>query len=197
LWSNGEPIMTLDDEEQPTGGFTYGNSDFATYTLMGGTGVGTGVEGGAVPSGYVASGQAFFVEGITGGTVTFKNSYRYDVNGGYNNTQFFKTMNPSAENQGLQFEKHRFWLNLTGENTEFKQTLIGYADLATDQADLLDAVQLDAGNPTNLYTKIDDTPYSIQSFALPFENTDETPLGYTVATAGTFTITLHAFDGLF
>ncbi|MFA7649297.1 MAG: GEVED domain-containing protein [Flavobacteriaceae bacterium] len=182
----------------PTDG-AYSSSDFATYTLLGGTATELEFDNESpislTPEGKIASGQGFFIKGTTaGGTVTFKNEYRYNTANteGYDNSQFFKV----ANNEQL-FERHRFWLNLTGSDARFKQTLIGYSDIASDGVDGLDGAHYEGGNPTNLYTILDNHPFVVQAYSLPFENTDMIPLGYKVGTSGTYEITLGNFDGLF
>src|SRR5690554_6527353 len=180
------------------GSFDYADSDFATYTMLGGT-ASINYPEELKPAGKVASGQGFFIKGTTnGGTVEFKNSYRYDANTeGYNNSLFFKTLNPVAENQETPLEKHRFWLNITGDNAAFKQILLGYSDQASDGIDYLDGLYYSGANPVSFYSWLSNEPYTIQAFALPFEVTDIIPLGYTIAEAGNYTIALDDFDGLF
>src|SRR5690606_804072 len=118
----------------------YSASDFATYTLLGGTATEPEFDNDSpietlVPEGKIASGQGFFIRGTAaGGTVVLKNDYRFsNADTGYNNQQFFRV----ATDENL-FERHRFWLNLRGTNSQFKQTLIGYSDIATDGVDGLD-----------------------------------------------------------
>lgn len=181
----------------PTNG-VYSSSDFATYTLLGGTATEPDNDGDSpvslTPEGKIASGQGFFVRGTAaGGTVTLKNDYRYsNADTGYNNQQFFRV----ATEENL-FERHRFWLNLKGEGSKFKQTLIGYSDIASDGVDGLDGSYYEGGNPTNLYTILDDHPFVIQAYALPFDINDEIPLGFKVGVNGSYTIGLDNFDGLF
>lgn len=179
----------------PTNG-VYSASDFATYTLLGGTATeptDSPIET-LVPEGKIASGQGFFIRGTAaGGTVVLKNDYRFsNADTGYNNQQFFRV----ATDENL-FERHRFWLNLKGNNGQFKQTLIGYSDIASDGVDGLDGSYYEGGNPTNLYTILDDRPFVIQAYALPFDINDEIPLGFKVGANGSYSIGLSNFDGLF
>ncbi len=181
----------------PTSG-VYSASDFATYTLLGGTATEPDFDNESpvslIPEGKLASGQGFFIRGTAdGGTVTLKNAYRYaDNENGYDNQQFFRM---ATEEQ--LFERHRFWLNLKGNNAQFKQTLIGYSDIASDGVDGLDGSYYEGGNPTNLYTILDNHPFVIQAYALPFDINDEIPLGFKVGVNGSYTIGLDNFDGLF
>lgn len=183
----------------PTNG-VYSASDFATYTLLGGTATEPEIDNESpdnslVPEGKIASGQGFFIRGTEeGGTVILKNSYRYiNEQTAYNNGQFFRMANTDEQ----LFERHRFWLNLKGNNGQFKQTLIGYSDIASDGVDGLDGSYYEGGNPTNLYTILDDRPFVIQAYALPFDINDEIPLGFKVGANGSYSIGLSNFDGLF
>ena len=192
LWTHAKNPVLVENT------LMYQSSDFATYTLLGGTASDSGSE---IPTGRVASGQGFFVMGTdTGGTITFKNKYRYKtISGqpsGHNNTQFFRQMAPEQNNE-IPIEKHRFWLNITGENSEFRQTLIGYSNIASDGIDAMDGAYYDGGNPTNLYTLLEDYPFSIQAFGLPFDTYKTIPLGYKVGQAGSYSISLADFDGMF
>ncbi|HUH51057.1 MAG TPA: hypothetical protein VLZ11_03060 [Flavobacterium sp.] len=192
LWTHAKNPVLVENT------LMYQSSDFATYTLLGGTASDSGSE---IPTGRVASGQGFFVMGTdTGGTITFKNKYRYKTisgqSSGHNNTQFFRQMAPEQNNE-IPIEKHRFWLNITGENSEFRQTLIGYSNIASDGIDAMDGAYYDGGNPTNLYTLLEDYPFSIQAFGLPFDTYKTIPLGYKVGQAGSYSISLADFDGMF
>lgn len=172
----------------------YTNSDYATYNLLGPTAASsTGV--GALPSRYVSAGTAFFMYGTAAGTATFKNSMR--VAG--NNTVFFKSNSNQAQNaDDSDLERHRYWLDLKNDEGAFKEVLVGYAETATMGYDrLFDGDMIDVGNAVTLYTKVDDKKLSTQGRSLPFDVADLVPLSYTSTVAGTFTITMRAYDGLF
>lgn len=175
--------------------YSYASSDFATFNGLGGVGTGPNT----IPTGKVASGQGFFIRGsTTGGTAKFRNTQRFD-NGENNpaafpNDNFYRLQNQTSS---TSIEKHLFWLNLTDNAAQFKQTLIGYATNATNAIDNLDGEYYRAGNSIDLYSISGTKELAIQSRALPFDDEDTITLGYKVTTAGTYTIALEAFDNLF
>lgn len=173
--------------------YQYANSDYASYSLVGGIGTGlasstpSGTANTSTPSGFIASGQGFFVKGLTNSTAVFTNSMRR----GGNNSQFYKT-----NNQGL--EKNRYWLNLLSVGGAFKQALVGYIETATMGIDrLFDGEIVEAGNAVSLYTKVGDVKLGIQGRSLPFDVADTVPLSYRSNTATNCTISIPEADGLF
>jgi len=178
---------------QSTSPYQYANTDYAVYTLAGGTGTTAqtspppSAANNTVPLGYVASGQGFFVKGLSNSTALFTNSMRRSGN----NNQFYRM----ASNE---LEKNRYWLNILSAEGAFKQALVGYIETATLGLDrLFDGELVEAGNAVSLYTKVDDTKLSIQGRALPFDSADTVPLSYKTTMATTFTITIPQADGLF
>jgi len=176
-------------------GNLYSNNDYAVYNYLGGVGTSaassTGVSTG-IPNGKIASGQSFFIKGLSNGVATFKNSMRLVGN----NTQFFKM---SSVANTLTFEKHRIWLDITNDTGAYKQTLIGYATGATMGMDRgMDGAYFNSGTPVALYSLSDaTTTLSIQGRSLPFDVTDEVPLGFYAGASGIYTIRLSDYDGLF
>ena len=143
----------------------------------------------------MAAGQGFFIGGLQNGTAQFTNAMRVDGN----NQQFFKTTEAFSTADAIEdLERHRIWLHITGNSSQFKQTLIGYIEGATDGLDRgFDGTTAEAGNGVNIYTMVQSTKLGTQGMALPFDPSDWIPLGYRCTTAGTYTITLSDFDGLF
>ena len=188
LWTHNTPI-TLNQ---------YTSNDYAAYNYLGGTGTSsaapnTGINN-SVPTGKIASGQAFFVKGLSSANVTFKNSMRIIGN----NTQFFKMTNPTSNTNFIDFEKHRIWLDIVNSTGAYKQTLLGYATNATLGLDRgLDGVFLNAGNSVILYSLAETNLLTIQGRPLPFDDNDEVDLGFYSATSDTFQIGLSNYDGLF
>jgi hypothetical protein len=177
LWTHNTPITANQ----------YTTNDYAIYNYLGGTSAApnAGINN-SIPTGKIAAGQGFFVKAIATGSVTFKNSMR--VVG--NNTQFYK--------MNSEIEKHRFWLEIINNNGAYKQTLLGYAENATDGLDNgFDSVTLDAGNPIMFYSLLNETKLAIQGKALPFNENDVIPLGYKSTLATNYEIRLSDFDGLF
>ncbi len=191
LWTHNTPIT----------GNQYTSNDYAMYNYSGGVGTGTvsinPSPNSSIPNGKIASGQGFFVKGLANGNAVFTNSMR--ITG--NNTQFFRMDNSLSElneNSPQELEKHRFWLDIYNQNGAFKQLLVAYIENATNGIDRgFDGELMDIGNPVVMYIVQADKKLSIQGRALPFVVEDVVPLGYRATSAGTFTIRLADFDGLF
>jgi hypothetical protein len=180
------------------GMYSYPETDYSTYTLLGGTGTAPSINDGNQirPTGIIAAGQGFFVKGTsTGGTINFNNSYRQATAG---QGHFFRTMNAeeNQETDSLAIEKHRFWLELKGSNALFKEILIGFSNKGTDELDALDG-ELNSTSNNQFYSFINDKNYVIQSLPLPFEDNRVIPIGFKVSQTGNYTISLSTFDGLF
>jgi hypothetical protein len=184
LWTHNTPLA----------GGIYTNNDYAVWNKFGATGTRPALSSGVnnnLPNGHVAAGNAFFVEGITSGSVTFKNSMREAGN----NSSFFKMNAPVAIEP---FEKHRLWLEISNDEGLFKQILLGYAQDATSGIDRsYDAVYVDAGNPLSIYSLVGQDHLTIKANGLPFNDQDLHPLGYNATTAGAYKIDMPLFDGLF
>jgi Concanavalin A-like lectin/glucanases superfamily len=169
--------------------YSYTTDDYASYNLTGGVGTGTAaVSGGSAPTGNIAAGQSFFVEGGTvAGSVTFNNAMR--VSG--NNNQFYRTSKKVAS------DKSRIWLNLSNENGLFKQLLVGYIEGATNNWDALyDGESFDGNEYADFYSINSDKNMVIQGRAAPFSETDAVPLGYKSTLAEPVEITIDSTDGL-
>ena len=173
----------------------YSNSDYAVYNYLGGTGTSaapSGTTGGLntnVPTGKIASGQSFFIKGLAAGNATFQNSMR--VAG--NNSQFFKNAAPSQSTP-----MSRIWLDINNNQGDYKQTLIGYTQNATLGLDKgYDGDYYSFGAPISLYSLVAANALAIQGRPLPFDVSDEVPLGFATTITGTITINLYDFDGLF
>lgn len=176
----------------------YTMNDYAIYNYMGGVGTASAINAGVngtVPTGKIASGQSFFIRGLSNGNATFRNNMR--ISG--NNDQFFRMSSPPVTATSVQeLEKNRIWLDLIGNESYYKQILIGYCETATDGIDRgFDSKVLSIGNPVNLYSINDDFRLSIQGKALPFDANDQVPLGFVSTVDGNFTLKLANFDGLF
>ena len=168
------------------------NGDYASYNLSGGlaaTNSGTGNT--SIPLGYIASGQGFFVKGLSNSPAVFTNNMRRAGN----NAQFYRSATDISSND---LERHRYWLNITNTEGAFKQALVAYVETATSGIDrLFDGDLVEAGNVISLYTKVDATKLSIQGRPLPFDVADTVPLSYKSTIASTYTITMPEYDGLF
>ena len=159
------------------------SSGYATLNTLGFTSTDPNLP---IPT-LIQTGQAFFVTTTneTPGNLVFNNSMRTDAT-----STFFKTATSVND-------KHRLWLNLSNENKIIGQTLIGYAAGATQGIDTgWDALYFN-DSPTALTSLIENKEFIIQTKSLPFVNTDIVPLGFKTNIAGSFTISLSNFDGLF
>ncbi len=187
LWTHNTPIASNN----------YIENDYAIYNYMGGVGTRAAISAGNinVPNGKIASGQSFLVKGIANGVVTFKNDMRVPA-GTNNNDQFFRAVNPSPT--AVQHVANRIWLDVTNTQGAYKQTMVGYAENATNEIDRgYDSPFVDIGNATLLYSHVNGDKFSIQGKPMPFLDTDIVPLGFKSTVVDSFTITLSDFDDLF
>lgn len=190
LWTHNTPINTS---------LQYSGTDYALYNFTGPLGTGSGTAATnpglniSVPTKHIASGQSFFIKGLATGTALFNNSMR--VAG--NNSNFFRSSSTN-ENSLLELEKNRYWVDFSNTQGAFKQLLVGYIETATNGRDrLFDGELSDAGNVINIYTKIDNTKYSIQGRSLPFDVTEQLVLGFKSTAATSYTVRMSKVDGLF
>ncbi|NUY80337.1 choice-of-anchor D domain-containing protein [Flavobacterium sp. MAH-1] len=161
-------------------------SDYAMYNLSGGV---ASSNGGAQPTGYVASGQGFFIEAITGTNLVFNNSMRDKT---YGNANFYRNSNMAVPAP----QKDRVWLNLQHAIGLFSQQLICYSDAATLDIDRgYDAVVSNAGNSVSFYSFIAGDKYRIQGRPA-FWTSDIVPLGLKTALPGSYTISIEHAEGI-
>ncbi|MBW4361111.1 T9SS sorting signal type C domain-containing protein [Flavobacterium taihuense] len=168
--------------------YSYASNDYAVFNISGGTAATTG---GSAPSGQIASGQSFFVGSKIAGNFVFNNAMRISAAG--SNSQFFK-MNKTK--RAAKIEKNRVWLNLTNSGGVFKQLLVGYIAGATNGLDnLYDGISFNGNSYVDFYSVDNEKMLTIQGRALPFDQTDEVPLGYKTSIAGIFEISIDKVDG--
>jgi hypothetical protein len=186
FWTHNTPLKS-------TG---YALADYATYNLTGGTGTTaaapTPVPGGnpATPSGEIAAGQSFFTVSTGTGPVVFDNDMRIGTSG--SNAQFFR----GIKSKTVTDERHRLWMNLTNKQGVFKQLLVGYIAGATSGFDWgYDGESIDGNILADFYSICENKNLTIQGRGLPFEEKDQVVLGYRVANAGTFEISIDHVDG--
>ncbi|GGW68285.1 hypothetical protein GCM10008085_20260 [Winogradskyella epiphytica] len=139
----------------------------------------------------IASGQAFMVLMMdTAGlseSVLFNNSLRDKSQA---NNSFYRQEVDTPE-------KHRIWLDLAGSDNKGHTLLVGYIANATNDYDRLYDGYNFLNQPTNFYSLIGESTYSIQGRALPFSQDDTIPLGFTISENDSFTIGINTIDGLF
>jgi hypothetical protein len=204
FWTHNTPIG-LNNPNPGSGLYAYSADDYALYNLTGGTVIdgitydqgGTSApSGGEPPSGKIAACQGFFASSKiapTGSTIVFDNSMRLVEN----NTQFFKQNSSIKSKTTTTLEKNRIWLNLSNTEGLFKQVLVGYISGATNGYDgLYDGESFDANPYADFYSINGNKNLTIQGRSLPFDDTDEVPLGYRSDIEGQFTINIDQTDGV-
>ncbi len=163
-----------------------GGDAWALYNPITG---GTNPGGGTPHNGIIPAGQGFLLRTRKPiaelPSVKFTTDMRIAATG-----TFYRNASP---------ERHRLWLNLANQETVLNQTLVAYVEGATQGFDAsIDAEAL-SNNGTALYSLVDNNTNSfmIQGRALPFNDLDVVPMGFRAANAGTYTISLANFDGVF
>ncbi|MBC7642137.1 MAG: T9SS sorting signal type C domain-containing protein, partial [Flavobacterium sp.] len=174
----------------------YSANDYALYNLSGPVGVGSPSGSGSVPpSGFIASGQAFFIEAETTNDLVFSNSMR---NKTYNNSQFFKQSN-STNSVNITLDKDRIWLNLSNTDNMFCQQLIAYIPGTTLDFDYgYDGRYNPANSYLGFYSSIDSdltSKFKIQSRS-DFNENDAVVIGYSSAVSGATSISIDHAEGL-
>lgn len=191
IWSHTNlPSISNSDPFYDDYQYNYTPGDYIVYN---GTATTSGPSG---FSGYIASGQSFFVlmnEGTASSeTVTFNNAMR---NSTYTNNEFFRSSN---SNPSISDEKGRIWLDLIDENkSNAIRTVIGYVNGASNSKDRLFDASTDYKNQINFYSIIDESIFTIQGRSLPFKTNDFVNLGYKTSLGGNFSIGIAAIDGFF
>ena len=159
---------------------------YATYTLVGQTGVGAPNTGGGstiTPDGTIAVGQGFIAQ-ATSTSLVFTNALR----NGDISTQFLRT----ASNN-----KSRVWLNLTNNQGFVNQMLVGYMSSATTGIDdAIDGRFFENNIPTQLSSLINGEEFAVQGRP-DFAATDVVAIGFKAQTEGNYTIAIDHVDGLF
>jgi hypothetical protein len=186
--------------------YNYTGNDYAPYNLTGGTATAkvdadkndpNDNNNFSLPTGKIAAGQAFFApSSVTGGTVKFDNSMRQRNDAAIDNSRFFK-MSDSKGKSTNAIQKNRVWLNLTNGQGAFKQTLVGYITGATNGNEgLFDGESYDGNQFVDFYSVNNGKNLTIQGRALPFDEMDTVPLGYSSSIAGSFAIGIDKVDGV-
>ncbi|KAF2332043.1 Ig-like domain-containing protein [Flavobacterium nitrogenifigens] len=181
FWSHNTPPKLIEG----TTTYRYSGSDYAVFSLMGET---RPSPKGTVPSGYIGTGQGFFIQPKVS-SIVFSNSQRVNAQ----NTSFFK-----ATSKTNKIEKNRLWLNLSNNDYAFKQMLIGYATGATNSIDPnFDAITLASNSYIDFFSINETKKLTIQGRALPFDDADIVQLGYKSTFVGDLTISIDHADGFF
>jgi hypothetical protein len=168
--------------------YNFSPDDYAYYNLTGGT---SSINGGAFPSGYIASGQGFVVEALTPGNLTFNNSMRSSA---YTNTNFYRNANQNNANQNNVSD--RIWLNMQNDLGMFSQQLIGYIPGTTLGHDwAYDGIRSKPSTYIHFYSNaINNEEYKIQSRG-NFDLNDIVSLGFRSEYAGQYKISISNIEG--
>jgi hypothetical protein len=171
------------------------SSTYATITLAGytanisaGGDTGSGVFSNPDLSSLwvINPGQGFFVK-ANGGNLTFNNAMRRTINNG----QFFRTSQDETQ------QASRYWVNMTGNNSEFSQMAVVYKEGMTLGIDYgWDGSTLMGDGAINLYSTAEDKTLAIQARPA-FQPNDSINVGFRASQPGSYTISLDHADGLF
>jgi hypothetical protein len=167
------------------------SNDYAVRTSLAGTAASSG---GVVPTKYMAAGQGFFASSSVNGSVTFTNAMR--VSG--NNSTFFRNTN-SPEVINDEADDNLIRLDLSNSGGVFKQQVILYVTGATNEYDAgMDGDQID-GQFASFYSIIPGHNLAIQVKAMPWEVTDQVPLGFksTITASTSFNINISELGAYF
>ncbi len=163
-------------------------SGYVAYNALGQNQLFSGAQNGStVPSNltHIQTGQGFFVTAKAGATaVKFNNTMRESAA-----TEFFKTSVP--------VEMNRLWLTLSDATAPVGHVLVGYTTDATQGVDSNFDAPYFNDSPLALTSIINNNEYSIQGRALPFTPTDVVTLGFKTDVAGSYSIALTNYDGVF
>ncbi|MFT3794760.1 T9SS sorting signal type C domain-containing protein [Flavobacterium sp.] len=197
IWTHGsQPSSAVTDPFYGNFLYNYNSND---YIVHNGTGT---VSGPAGFSGYIASGQGFFIQMNDGvastQTVTFNNAMR---NKTYTNANFYRSAHQNQNVKGLENEgetdQGRLWIDLVSAAGNVSRTLVGYVEGATLAKDRMYDAYGKLDENQNFYTLINDEAMTIQGRPVPFDPSDLVPLGLHLASAGNYKIAIAATDGLF
>lgn len=181
-------VLNISNTNPGPSAYNFISDDYALYNLTGGTRASLTTPASAVPTGYIGSGQGFFVEAQSSNNLVFNNSMRSKT---YSNSQFFKTVVDGLD------EKDRLWLNLTNADGMFGQQLIGYFDDTTLGFDWAYDGRVNlSNNYVSFYSIAGDEKYKIQARPA-FDASDIVPLGYFSAVTSEFTIGIDKKEGVF
>ena len=197
FWSHNTPPSRTANGNQV---LNFSEDDYGIYNGVGSIEAGDGID----PSGFIPSGQGFFVVASASGNVVFNNAMRMaDTN---SNDQFFKGSKQGKTSKTVS-EINKIWLNLTSDNGVFSQLLIGYLDGATNGIDgmLYDVPRFltKTGSSAILYSNIEEKPtkyYAIQGKnSSSLTRNESISLGFTstIKTESEYRIEIDKFQGDF
>jgi hypothetical protein len=205
IWRHGLGLSNTTNPYYNNFGYSY-LPDYLMYNSMGST----------EPSfnGKIASGQGFMVNMLhSAGTLfssgpdtyatdlTFNNSLRLAAADAiYDNSTFFRNNNNSVNSDaGVPTEeKHRIWLDIINTTDgQVDTTLLGYSANSTLEYDSAYDCFFAPRGKVSLYSIIDQKPFIIQGRPLPFNISDQVPMGVNIVSNGNHTIAIKKTDGIF
>jgi hypothetical protein len=205
IWRHGLGLSNTTNPYYSNFGYSY-LPDYLMYNSMGST----------EPSfnGKIASGQGFMVNMLhSAGTLfssgpdtyatdlTFNNSLRLAAADAiYDNSTFFRNNNNSVNSDaGIPTEeKHRIWLDIINTTDgQVDTTLLGYSANSTLEYDSAYDCFFAPRGKVSLYSIIDQKPFIIQGRPLPFNISDQVPMGVNIVSNGNHTIAIKKTDGIF
>lgn len=170
-------------QDYESGEYSY---DYLTYNKM-------GASGSDIDDPYfIASGQGFMIlTEESSATFNFRNSMMVS---GQNNV-FYKKR---TKQNGLEkLDQNRIWLNLSGDNNEKKELLIGFDENASKGIDVgYDGKFINTGGSLAFYSLIKKDKYAIQALgsSIPKQKRNVS-LGYTTSKKGTYSIGISRLEG--
>lgn len=142
--------------------------------------------GGAV-NGYIPSAQGFFVYATATGTLSFTQAMQVTTSGANVDANHYRI-------EEIEYQKVK--LAISG-NELYNEILVGLGEDATLGRDShLDAKKFVTTNPLSFYSLIEDEKYVIQGLPLAGSEIVSTKLGFDIAEAGTFTMSVVDFENI-
>jgi len=157
------------------------NGDYASWNLTGGI---AGSQGGAIPNGQISAGQGIFIKiptaNYTLNAVSFNNGQRTNSNATVFRTQFME----------------KAWIDLTGPNNAFNQTLIAFSQATSQGFDSqFDAEKQKGNDRIALYSMLNNVDMGIQALAERSSTLERVSLGLDAAVNGTYQFALAQSEG--
>jgi hypothetical protein len=113
----------------------------------------------------------------------------------YSNSLFYRPGQTPVDVESIQ--RNRMWVDLIDANGNSDRTLVDYIEGATMDKDSFFDCKSSTTAAMSVYTQIGNESFIIQGRALPFEVTDEIPVGMHLPTTGSYSLAIAGVDGLF
>ncbi len=112
---------------------------------------------------------------------------------------YMRTNQSGVFSRQASSESHKYWLNLSNQNSTLNQILVSYNTSSTNELDFGIDSELYNYTGSALYSLIENNQdkFAIQGRSLPFEQSDIVPLGFRATQAGNYTVSLSNFEGVF